>query len=308
MKDVAGLAVMRTVAMLVNEAADAVDQGVCSPDDLDLAMEKGVNYPIGPLKWADEAGVALIQGVLTHSPDTMEKTAIASRRCCRRIDGAACRYTAAQRTPPPERTRISWLETTVVQPIPKPEELEPIETREPRRDSPRCRCKRLRGRCSAPTTNVPHYRQRLRRQGRAAGRSQDSWPTSPKFPFTVKSDLRDNYPFGMFAVPREQVARIHASSGTTGKPTVVGYTAEGHRHLGRPGRALDPRRGRRAGDLVHIAYGYGLFTGGLGRALRRRARGLHRRPDVGRPDREAGAADPATSGPTSSWSRRATCR
>jgi 3-hydroxybutyryl-CoA dehydrogenase len=66
MKDVAGLAVMRTVAMLVNEAADAVDQGVCSPDDLDLAMEKGVNYPIGPLKWADEAGVALIHRVLTH--------------------------------------------------------------------------------------------------------------------------------------------------------------------------------------------------------------------------------------------------
>jgi phenylacetate-CoA ligase len=69
-----------------------------------------------------------------------------------------------------------------------------------------------------------------------------------KFPFTTKKDLRDSYPFGMFAVPREQCARIHASSGTTGKPTVVGYT-QGHRHLGRRDGALDPRQRRPPGMI-----------------------------------------------------------
>ena len=85
-----------------------------------------------------------------------------------------------------------------------------------------------------------------------------------KFPFTTKSDLRDSYPYGMFAVPRAQCARIHASSGTTGKPTVVGYTRndiDTWAHLvARSIRAA----GARPGDLVHVSYGYGLFTGGLG--------------------------------------------
>ncbi len=85
-----------------------------------------------------------------------------------------------------------------------------------------------------------------------------------KFPFTKKSDLRDNYPFGLFAVPREQIVRVHASSGTTGKPTVVGYTARDISNwadlVARSMRAS----GTRPGDIVHIAYGYGLFTGGLG--------------------------------------------
>jgi len=85
-----------------------------------------------------------------------------------------------------------------------------------------------------------------------------------KFPFTCKSDLRDQYPFGLFAVPRQQISRIHASSGTTGKPTVVGYTSRDidvwASLVGRSIRAA----GGKAGDLVHIAYGYGLFTGGLG--------------------------------------------
>jgi phenylacetate-CoA ligase len=85
-----------------------------------------------------------------------------------------------------------------------------------------------------------------------------------KFPFTTKADLRDNYPFGMFAVPREKVARVHASSGTTGKPTVVGYTLKDidtwATVMARSIRAA----GGRAGDMVHVAYGYGLFTGGLG--------------------------------------------
>jgi len=85
-----------------------------------------------------------------------------------------------------------------------------------------------------------------------------------RFPFTTKSDLRDSYPYGMFAVPRAQCARIHASSGTTGKPTVVGYTRndiDTWAHLvARSIRAA----GARPGDLVHVSYGYGLFTGGLG--------------------------------------------
>ncbi len=85
-----------------------------------------------------------------------------------------------------------------------------------------------------------------------------------KFPFTLKSDLRANYPFGMFAVPREQVARIHASSGTTGKPTVVGYTKRDIDTWAEVVARSMVAAGVRPGDMVHIAYGYGLFTGGLG--------------------------------------------
>jgi len=111
--------------------------------------------------------------------------------------------------------------------------------------------------------NVPHYRALFDAKG---VRPEDCKTLADiaKFPFTGKKDLRDNYPFGLFAVPREQVVRIHASSGTTGKPTVVGYTKndiDTWAHLvGRSIRAA----GGRPGDIVHIAYGYGLFTGGLG--------------------------------------------
>jgi len=85
-----------------------------------------------------------------------------------------------------------------------------------------------------------------------------------KFPFTMKADLRDNYPFGMFAVPREKLARIHASSGTTGKPTVVGYTKADIEMWAQVVARSIYASGGRPGDLVHVAYGYGLFTGGLG--------------------------------------------
>ena len=85
-----------------------------------------------------------------------------------------------------------------------------------------------------------------------------------RFPFTTKADLRDSYPFGMFAVPREQVVRVHASSGTTGKPTVVGYTRNDiDTWAGVMARSIRAAGGR-SGDIVHVAYGYGLFTGGLG--------------------------------------------
>jgi len=110
---------------------------------------------------------------------------------------------------------------------------------------------------------VPHYKAKFD----AAGVHPSDLRTLAdlgKFPFTTKADLRDTYPFGMFAVPMDQVARVHASSGTTGKPTVVGYTkndiAMWAKVMARSIRAA----GARPGDKVHISYGYGLFTGGLG--------------------------------------------
>jgi len=111
--------------------------------------------------------------------------------------------------------------------------------------------------------NVPHYRQAFT----AAGVHPDDLKQLSdlaRFPFTVKADLRDNYPFGLFAVPRERISRLHASSGTTGKPIVVAYTAADVSMwadvMARSLRAA----GVRPGMMVHVAYGYGLFTGGLG--------------------------------------------
>jgi phenylacetate-CoA ligase len=111
--------------------------------------------------------------------------------------------------------------------------------------------------------NVPHYRAAFDAADVHPGDCKDLSDLA-KFPFTTKADLRANYPFGMFAVPRDRISRIHASSGTTGKPTVVGYTTNDIRIwsdvMARSIRASGGRRG----DRVHIAYGYGLFTGGLG--------------------------------------------
>jgi phenylacetate-CoA ligase len=111
--------------------------------------------------------------------------------------------------------------------------------------------------------HVPHYRQAFADAG-VHPDDLGSLADLRLFPFTTKADLRASYPFGMFAVPRDQVTRIHASSGTTGKPTVVGYTAEDvdswSELMARSIRAA----GGRPGDIVHVAYGYGLFTGGLG--------------------------------------------
>ena len=111
--------------------------------------------------------------------------------------------------------------------------------------------------------NVPHYRRSFE-GARVSPEDLRSLQDLGRFPFTVKEDLRDNYPFGMFAVPREQILRIHASSGTTGKPTVVGYTRRDiDTWAGLVARSIYAAGGR-PGDLVHVAYGYGLFTGGLG--------------------------------------------
>lgn len=122
---------------------------------------------------------------------------------------------------------------------------------------------RLRWTLNHAYDNVPMYRQRFD----AAGVHPDDLTCLEdlaKFPFTMKADLRANYPFGLIAVPRERLARVHASSGTTGKPTVVGYTAGDIENwadlVARSMRAS----GTRPGDIVHVAYGYGLFTGGLG--------------------------------------------
>lgn len=145
---------------------------------------------------------------------------------------------------------------------PLPGDLEPIEKAS--QDELRAlQLERMKWSVRHAYENVPHYRKAFD----AKGVHPDDLKTLAdlaKFPFTAKGDLRDNYPFGMFAVPREKVARVHASSGTTGKPTVVGYTLKDidtwANLVARSIRAA----GGRAGDMVHVAYGYGLFTGGLG--------------------------------------------
>jgi phenylacetate-CoA ligase len=145
---------------------------------------------------------------------------------------------------------------------PKPSDLEPIETASTD-EIQALQLKRLKSTLHHAYDNVAGYREKCE----AHGVHPDDLTTLAdlaRFPFTVKDDLRAAYPFGLFAVPREQIARIHASSGTTGKPTVVGYTAHDidiwAQVVARSLRAS----GLRAGDMIHNAYGYGLFTGGLG--------------------------------------------
>jgi phenylacetate-CoA ligase len=122
---------------------------------------------------------------------------------------------------------------------------------------------RLRTTLRSAYEHVPHYRHAFEQ----AGVGPDDLVTLAdlsRFPFTAKADLRANYPFGMFAVPRDQVARVHASSGTTGKPTVVGYTREDLDTWAEVMARSIRVAGGRPGDVCHVAYGYGLFTGGLG--------------------------------------------
>jgi phenylacetate-CoA ligase len=145
---------------------------------------------------------------------------------------------------------------------PQPGELEPIETAS-RDELQALQLKRLQWTVRHAYDNVPHYRKAFEARGVHPGDLKQLSDLA-KFPFTAKKDLRDHYPFGMFAVPRQRVVRIHASSGTTGKPTVVGYTKNDIDHWADLGARSIRASGGRAGDIVHVAYGYGLFTGGLG--------------------------------------------
>ena len=147
-------------------------------------------------------------------------------------------------------------------PGPRPEDLDPIE-RASVDELRAIQLERLRWSVRHAYERVPHYRKAFE----AAGVHPDDvreLADLARLPFTTKAELRDNYPFGLFAVPREQVARVHASSGTTGRPTVVGYTRRDIHTWARLMARSIRASGGRPGDLVHVAYGYGLFTGGLG--------------------------------------------
>jgi phenylacetate-CoA ligase len=141
-------------------------------------------------------------------------------------------------------------------------ELDPIE-RASRDELQALQLERLRWSLRHAYDNVAHYRQAFDEAG-VHPDDLKSLADLARFPFTEKKTLRDHYPFGLFAVPRERIVRVHASSGTTGKPTVVGYTQHDidtwANLVARSIRAA----GGRPGDMVHVAYGYGLFTGGLG--------------------------------------------
>ncbi|QYF95816.1 phenylacetate--CoA ligase [Massilia sp. PAMC28688] len=150
----------------------------------------------------------------------------------------------------------------MVQRIPAPGDLEPIETAS-RDELQALQLERMRWSLRHAYDNVAHYKAAFD----AAGVHPDdlkSLADLARFPFTDKKTLRDNYPFGLFAVPRQQVVRIHASSGTTGKATVVGYTQNDIDTWASVVARSIRAAGGRAGDMVHVSYGYGLFTGGLG--------------------------------------------
>ncbi|WP_213768498.1 phenylacetate--CoA ligase PaaK [Caballeronia sp. dw_19] len=140
--------------------------------------------------------------------------------------------------------------------------LDPIETAS-RDELTALQLERLKWSLAHAYENSPVYRRKFDEAG-VHPDDVKNLADLARFPFTTKKDLRDNYPYGMFAVPHDQISRIHASSGTTGKPTVVGYTAKDidtwANLVARSIRAAGARRG----DKVHVSYGYGLFTGGLG--------------------------------------------
>jgi phenylacetate-CoA ligase len=150
-----------------------------------------------------------------------------------------------------------------VRPLPdQTEPFHPIETAS-RDELQALQLQRLQWSLRHAYENVPFYTRRFAEAGVHPDDCR-SLEDLARFPFTTKQDLRDNYPFGMFAVPRDRLRRIHASSGTTGRPTVVGYTeADISTWADVVARSIWASGGR-PGDRVHVAYGYGLFTGGLG--------------------------------------------
>jgi phenylacetate-CoA ligase len=143
-----------------------------------------------------------------------------------------------------------------------PDELEPIETAS-RDELSALQLTRLKWSLRHAYANVAHYRSAFDQAGVHPSDLKDLTDLA-LFPFTTKADLRQNYPFGMFAVPQSKVARLHASSGTTGRPTVVGYTAADIDTWANLVARCLRAAGVRSTDKVHIAYGYGLFTGGMG--------------------------------------------
>lgn len=145
---------------------------------------------------------------------------------------------------------------------PSPGDLEPIETAS-RDEIAALQLQRLQWSLRHTYDNVAPFRAKCLAQGVHPDDLKQLQDLA-KFPFTTKSDLRDHYPFGLFAVPREKVARLHASSGTTGKPIVVGYTLQDLNDWSNLMARSIRAAGGRAGDMVQVSYGYGLFTGGLG--------------------------------------------
>ena len=143
-----------------------------------------------------------------------------------------------------------------------PSELDPIETAS-RDEISALQLERLKWSVRHTYDNVEPYRRKCEAKG-VHPDDLKSLADLSKFPFMTKLDLRDNYPFGLFAVPRDKVARLHASSGTTGKSVVVGYTQNDINNWANVVARSIRAAGGRAGDMVHVAYGYGMFTGGLG--------------------------------------------
>jgi phenylacetate-CoA ligase len=141
-------------------------------------------------------------------------------------------------------------------------ELDPIETAS-RDEIAALQLARLRATLRHAYARVPHYRTAFEQVGVHPDDLRELADLA-RFPFTTKEDLRRHYPFGMFAVPRAEVVRIHASSGTTGRPTVVGYTRRDIEVWAEVCARSIRASGGRPGDIVHVVYGYGLFTGGLG--------------------------------------------
>ena len=145
---------------------------------------------------------------------------------------------------------------------PRKQDLDPIEIAS-RDEIAALQLERMKRSLAHAYANVPFYRKKFDEAGVHPDDLKQLSDLS-KFPFTVKSALRDNYPFGLFAVPRDKIVRVHASSGTTGKPTVVGYTRKDIDTWAEVVARSMRASGTRPGDVVHVAYGYGLFTGGLG--------------------------------------------
>jgi len=150
----------------------------------------------------------------------------------------------------------------MTEPTPPANDLDLVRTRT-REDLEQLQLQRLRQTLEGVYENVPAYRAKFDAAG-VLPQDLESLADLARFPFTTKRDLRDNYPFGLFAVAREELVRVHASSGTTGKSTVVGYTARDlETWTDLVARSLHVA-GVRSGDTLHVAFGYGLFTGGLG--------------------------------------------